>query len=369
MSLDQTIRQVDGDLSRNWYIAALSGEVSAGKPVARTLYGKHYALFRDTAGIARIVEDRCLHRGAQLSLGKCEGDYLRCPYHGWAYDGQGSVADIPSEGKDSPELKRTIAARGWKIPSPAICEQDGVIWVWMGEDAQGKPTEPNPAAPTWRFPFAEDPRWTSYFMVTDFENEVTHLAQNFMDVPHTVFVHAKWFRDKAMIEVPYRLESGGGRVKATYQKPGDSIGGFMGRVINPEGREMVHTDEFVFPQITRVDYLFGENHGFIINSQCTPVSRFKTRVYTWIAYRGNWIAPLLKPFMHFYTRQVIEQDVVIMQNQGVNLQRHPGRTDWKSTSADEIHIAITRARELGIKNRDDVYAIPQKTSQEKSFWI
>ncbi len=33
-------------------------------------------------------------------------------------------------------------------------------------------------------------------MITDFPNEVTNLAENFMDVPHTVYVHRGWFRDE-----------------------------------------------------------------------------------------------------------------------------------------------------------------------------
>ena len=203
-------------------------------------------------------------------------------------------------------------------------------------------------------------------MITDFDNEVCHLAQNFMDVPHTVYVHSKWFRNRKMMEVPYSLEVADGRVKATYRKPRDTIGFVLGRVFNPEGRPMEHTDEFIFPNLTRVDYRYGE-YGFIINSQCTPVDRFKTRVYTWIAYRGNWMAPLVKPLMQLYTRKVIQQDVEIMENHGSNLQRFDERSDWRSTAADEIHIAITRIRELG--STDPKEAMKVAFKKEKVFWI
>jgi phenylpropionate dioxygenase-like ring-hydroxylating dioxygenase large terminal subunit len=363
-----TIREIDGELSAHWYIAALSSELGRRAVLARTIYGKHYALFRTDTGEVRVLEDRCLHRGTKLSEGNCDGATLRCPYHGWAYKGDGTVIDIPSEGPCTPELTATITGRGWKIPALSAVELDGVIWVWMGEDSEGKPSMPNPGNPPWRFPFGEDPAWTHYFMVTDFANEVTHLAQNFMDVPHTVFVHAKWFRDKVLMKVPYRLDVGNGRVKATYLKPDDTIGGIMRYVLNPARKPMEHTDEFVFPNLTRVDYRFGEN-GFVINSQCTPVDRYRTRVYTWIAYRGIAFAPLLKPVMRFYTRQVIEQDVRIMENQGSNLLRHPDRTDWKSTAADEIHIAITRLRELGVKSRVEAQTQPMRATQERTFWI
>ena len=370
----RSIRAYDGKLTESWYIAARSEDVRPGRALARLLYGKPYALFRSTDGTVRTLEDRCLHRGAKLSEGTCDGATLRCPYHGWAYGGDGRVIDIPSEGPRTPELERAVAARAWKIASLPTVEREGVVWVWLGEDANGNPSTPVPAAPPWNFPFAADRSWTSYFMVTDFRNEVTELAQNFMDVPHTVFVHAKWFRDKAFLRVPYHLETGRGRVKATYIKPRDAIGGFMRRIINPQSLDMEHTDEFIFPNLTRVDYRFGTEHGFIINSQCTPVDRFQTRVYTWIAYRGSAFAPFFRPLIRFYTRRVITQDVAIMRNQGDNLRLfseldEKNGADQKSTAADEILLAIARLREVGRERAVDPFTLPAKVAEDRAFWI
>ena len=46
-------------------------------------------------------------------------------------------------------------------------------------------------------PYWDTPGWGTYYMVTEFPNEVTHLVENFMDVPHTTFVHVGWFRRPA----------------------------------------------------------------------------------------------------------------------------------------------------------------------------
>lgn len=350
----------DGKLRENWYIAALSSEVGTERPTGRTIYGKHYAIFRDGAGRAQALLDRCIHRGAKLSEGRCIDGGIACPYHGWVYDSEGCVVDIPSEGPRTPELESSLRSRRWTVPRIEVVEQDGVIWLWAGSGA------PVPGTPPWRFPHCGDRSWPQYFMVTDFSNEVTHLVQNFMDVPHTVFVHSKWFRDRALKEVPYMLEVGGGRVKATYQQPYDVIGGVIKWVINPDGLPMIHTDEFVLPNITQVDYLFGDG-GFVVNSQCTPIDRWKTRVYTWIAYRGSWVAPWIKPFVRFYTRRVIQQDVEIMENQGSNLQRFGAEPSWKSTAADEIHLAITRLRESGVTGANSESTTV--TRKERTFWI
>ncbi len=356
----KTLSEFDATLKENWYIAALSKELGSKSPLRRRIYEKNYALYRDSEGVAHALEDRCLHRGTQLSQGKCGPKGLSCPYHGWTYDKNGQVMDIPSEGPSTPELEKNIRSRGWRISAPKLVEQEGVLWLWTGEQV------PCPATPTWKFPFAQDSNWTHYWMLTDFENEVDHLVQNFMDVPHTVFVHSKWFRDQAQMKVPYQLQVKNGRVKVTYLQPSDSIGRWMERLINPQKAQMAHTDEFIFPNLTQVIYRFGDC-GFAINSQCTPVNRFHSRVYTWIAYRGSRLAPLLKPLIHAYTRQVIEQDVRIMRNQGNNLKGLSANLEWKSTPADEIHLAIMKIRNLG--RTDAPAAFQLEYERERAFWI
>jgi phenylpropionate dioxygenase-like ring-hydroxylating dioxygenase large terminal subunit len=352
----QSLREIDGDLINHWYILCLSHEISANKPIQRVLYEQAYVIYRDSRGQAVVMLDRCPHRGVRLSEGSCQAGHLVCPYHGWKFGEKGQLKHVPSDGPESTPVS------GWGgevIPSH---EQDGVLWVWPGN-----PKEQS-SHPSWRFPEYQTKGWQNYFMITDFNNEVTFLAENFMDVPHTVFVHNKWFRSSRALKVPISLEVGQGRVKVTYQAANDSIG-IVKRMLNPKGHKMVHTDEYVFPNITRVDYIFGSEH-FIINSQCSPIRRGETRVYTWICYRLPLIGPLLKPLLQFYTRKVITQDVEIMENHGKNLRLFP---EWfrgekyKNTAADELHLAIDRMRLSGIKDRHSVQNMNYR--REREFWI
>ena len=349
-----SLRERDGQLRENWYIACLSSELSSGRLLTRTLYDRSYVLFRDSSGAPKAFPDRCLHRAAKLSAGTCRNGKLTCPYHGWEYDAEGRVTMIPSEGPQPVQ-------RDLRLKALHCIEQDGCVWVWLGD---ASPTSPSPA---WRFPKLEDSGWTHYFMITDFQNEATHLAENFMDVPHTIFVHKSWFRTQALREVPIELEVQNGRVLVTYQQPNDAIG-WTHLLVNPKRRPMHHTDEFIYPNITRVDYTFGDEHGFIINSQITPVGTLSSRVYTYIAYRTGapWLTRLLKPVFRFYTRVVIEQDVRIMANQGSSL-REDFKADFKATDADEIHLAIERLRELGAKGSPELWTFAKK--KEKKFWI
>ena len=136
--------------------------------------------------------------------------------------------------------------------------------------------------------------------------------------------------------------------------------------MNPKKDDMIHTDEYIYPNITRVDYSFGNKYGFIINSQITPVSTLKSRVYTYISYRLVALNRIIKPFIHFYTRQVINQDVVIMKNQGDNLRQDFSQC-FHSTDADEVHVAIERLRNWGIKGKEKLFEF--ENSKEKDFWI
>lgn len=347
----------DGDLVNHWYILALDAEVPANKPIKKWLYDTPYVLFRDADGKIAVLKDRCLHRGAQLSLGTLEGGAIRCPYHGWKFDREGLLIEVPSEGP-AKEAQEQVKKKNWCVDSMPVYVQDGCVWVWPGDVAKKS------SAPDWRFPEFGNKSTIQYFMITDFDNEVTHLVQNFMDVPHTVFVHSKWFRNRSLLKVPVDIVVANGRVKVTYKQTKDSIG-FTQKILNPKMEPMIHTDEFIFPNITRVDYKFGKK-VFIINSQCSPISRYKSRVYTWIAYDVGILGILLKPFMSFYTRKVIQQDVEIMKNQGDNLRQF-GEEEFKSTQADELHLVIDRMRTRGHENRDEPASM--SFSKEREFWI
>lgn len=354
---EESLRRRDGGLINNWYIACTSEELQK-TPISRTIYEVPFVLFRDEYGKAACFADRCIHRAGQLSKGTCVDGKLQCPYHGWTYSSKGCVVGIPSEGKTSKDPDEPLRPN-LKTRSLPCVERDGVVWIWRGD------AEPTTPEPVWNFPMSSDPKWDSYFMITDFDNEVTNLVENFMDVPHTVFVHKGWFRTPSRKRVPIDIDVKDGSVLVTYDQPNDSIG-FTGRLINPSGEKMKHTDQFIYPNITRVDYHFGAKSGFIVNSQCTPVREMKTRVFTYIAFQVGRMTPLLGHFMRFYTRRVIEQDVVIMKNQGDNLQAHAPEK-FKSTDADEIHLAVEKLRDMGVEGNSELRNWTKSSRRE--FWI
>lgn len=345
--------EASGELSHSWYAAGLAADFKVGKPRRITIFEIPIVVWRQKDGTWAAMLDRCNHRNAPLSEGQIVDGCIVCPYHGWVYNRAGQCVDIPSEG---PNPSRIPAKRIETFP---VCKKYGLVWLWMGRStpAEGEP---------FPMPLMQEQGWKHYYMVTRFANNVTDLVENFMDVPHTVFVHKGWFRDRKQIRIEATVERTPDSVLVTYDQPNDSIG-FSNWLVNPKGLAMQHTDNFFMPNVTRVDYLYGDSErGFIITSTCTPVGPFNTIVYTLITYKFGWLNPLARIFLPPYTRKVIEQDVWIMKVHGKNQQAF-GTPDYKSTQVDFMHVYIESLRAHAAASGDKPAPKPIKKMIE--FWV
>ena len=116
-------------LRNYWYIACASTRLDA-KPYPVRVLDYDLAVFRDGAGKANALLDRCCHRGVQLSLGQVVEGTLACGYHGWRYEASGKCVHIPSLCADQ------RIPKGFEVPSFPCVEQEGYVWVWMGNEKQ-----------------------------------------------------------------------------------------------------------------------------------------------------------------------------------------------------------------------------------------
>lgn len=60
--------------------------------------GEHFAVFRNTNGVVRVLDAYCPHLGADMAAGGrvVNEDCLQCPFHGWTFSGStGKCVDIP----------------------------------------------------------------------------------------------------------------------------------------------------------------------------------------------------------------------------------------------------------------------------------
>jgi phenylpropionate dioxygenase-like ring-hydroxylating dioxygenase large terminal subunit len=100
-------------LKNCWYVAAWDSELIDGAKLARTLLERPIVIYRGESGKVVTLDDRCCHRGAPLSMGRIEGDCIRCMYHGMKFEPSGRCMQIPGQEQDrncqfmTPETRRT----------------------------------------------------------------------------------------------------------------------------------------------------------------------------------------------------------------------------------------------------------------------
>ena len=122
---------------RNYWYPALATWRLRRRPKAVRLLGEDVVLFRDKGRIYAL-RDRCAHRGARLSQGKClypGTGTLTCPYHGWTYAGAtGNCVAKLMEGPD------TAIPDEAQVRAYPVREHRGVIWLFVG-DMEAVPLE------------------------------------------------------------------------------------------------------------------------------------------------------------------------------------------------------------------------------------
>src|SRR5881409_2975581 len=84
-------------LRRYWQVIGTMPDLDEDPVRPVRLLGENLVLFRDGSGKLGLVSERCAHRGISLAYGIPQENGLRCAYHGWTYDTQGRVVDMPFE--------------------------------------------------------------------------------------------------------------------------------------------------------------------------------------------------------------------------------------------------------------------------------
>lgn len=133
-----------GQLMRNFWIPiCLSEEVSEpdGDPVHARILGEDLVVFRDTEGRVGVMDEYCPHRRVSLVYGRNEDCGLRCLYHGWKMDVEGTVIEMVSEPAAS-TMAEKVKHKAYKVQ-----EWAGLIWAFMGDQARIPAFVPPPWAP------------------------------------------------------------------------------------------------------------------------------------------------------------------------------------------------------------------------------
>jgi phenylpropionate dioxygenase-like ring-hydroxylating dioxygenase large terminal subunit len=161
-----------------WHAAVPLSVLAEGAPVPFTLLGENLVLFLDGAGRPAALKDRCCHRTARLSKGRCVNGALECGYHGWTYDGSGRVIRIPQY-----DPSRPIPA-DYRTPAYHCTARHGYVWVALEE----------PIAPIFDAPEFGAPGWRTIFQFHEvWATSPLRALENSFDNSHFSFVHRATF--------------------------------------------------------------------------------------------------------------------------------------------------------------------------------
>jgi phenylpropionate dioxygenase-like ring-hydroxylating dioxygenase large terminal subunit len=174
---DDVERLLDLGLRNLWYPVAPSWMVT-DKPLGLTRLGDRIVVWRDRDGAPHILEDRCPHRGARLSLGWNLGDRLACWYHGVETDKDGVVVNVPAVG-ECPLLGQKV------VKSYPCFEQKGAIFAYFDD---GSGAEPVPLTLPEELTSSE---WDAMLCTAHWRCSYRYAMDNVMDPMHGTYLHAQ----------------------------------------------------------------------------------------------------------------------------------------------------------------------------------
>ena len=157
-----------------WYVAATSDEVGIGL-LARRLLDKPVVLYRRGAGDVVAMEDRCVHRAYPLSAGRRDGDRVVCGYHGFVYDPDGCLVEVPSQENVPP---------GARVRTYPVYEQAPFVWIWLGDPGVAA-LRPPPRVP-W---YADGTGWASTTEALRVEANYLLLHEHYLDLTDVFVMH------------------------------------------------------------------------------------------------------------------------------------------------------------------------------------
>ena len=163
-------------MRRFWWPVAMVEQVT-DLPLLIKVLGEELVLFRDLSGRLGLLHKHCSHRRASLEYGIPAEHGLRCCYHGWLFDIDGRILEVPGEPGNS-----TIPERVCHGAYPVI-EHNGLVFAYLGPPEQKLP-----------FLHLDTMSIADHDMVPyaiDYPCNWLQVAENPMDPFHSVFLHTR----------------------------------------------------------------------------------------------------------------------------------------------------------------------------------
>lgn len=163
-------------MRRFWQPVCMSDQLG-DVPLKIRIMGEDLVAFRDGDGQVGVLARNCCHRGASLEYGIVQQRGIRCCYHGFHYDVDGRLLDVPTEPDRGARLRQTVVQPAY----PAL-ERDGLVFAYLGAP------DDRPPFPEWdAFEKYDDTRLVPYSNV--YPCNWLQVVDNIADQMHTAILH------------------------------------------------------------------------------------------------------------------------------------------------------------------------------------
>jgi nitrite reductase/ring-hydroxylating ferredoxin subunit len=163
-------------LRRYWHPFLIASELK-DLPLPVRLLGEDLVVFRDGSGRLGLLHRHCAHRGTSLEFGIPAERGIRCCYHGWHFDVDGTILDTPAEPPGS-RIKQNFCQGAYRVRESA-----GLLFAYMG------PPEETPEFPlydTYTHPAGN--RLANFRM--EYPCSWLQVVENAADPIHNAYLHA-----------------------------------------------------------------------------------------------------------------------------------------------------------------------------------
>ena len=206
-------REVETIFTKDWLcIGRVEEFEQPGDFGAFHIVGEPIIVCRDKASALHAFANVCRHRGVEVVTGEGRLDKFSCPYHAWLYDLDGQLISAPhsdaSEGFDFANCR----LHEFKLDT-----WDGWIFVNLDPNAVALADylDADGTRETVNFLHQDKTRLADKF-VTEVDCNWKLVAENFMDMYHTVVIHSSTFAKHFPLDgFDYRLTKHG--FHAEYQ--------------------------------------------------------------------------------------------------------------------------------------------------------
>ncbi|WP_071287938.1 aromatic ring-hydroxylating dioxygenase subunit alpha [Mycolicibacterium llatzerense] len=326
-----------------WYVAALSDEVGEGL-LARRLLGKHVVLYRRASGEVVALEDRCVHRAYPLSEGRLDGDRLVCGYHGFSYEPDGCLADVPSQENVPP---------GARVEAYPIVETAPFIWIWLGEP-RAAALRPPPRVP-W---YLDGSAWTGSTEVGRVEANYLLLHEHYLDLtdvfitrPEMVPPDIQQLPPLNEVEISERSVAYTRTTQPSRLAPWESaITGLPEETVAIRREEGTFVSPALHTQHYAIDVVDGKSYELLRIHGFTPESPGATHVFLQLARNYDSAEDTITEYLRIMFHEWALRNATILETIQRRLDEPGARRRDINVKADR---AALRARRIAMDMVDD----------------